>query len=410
MTRRVLVVDDDKAVRDALGQTLELADLEPVLAGSFIAAKDHITPDFDGVILSDIRMPGRDGFHLLTYAQEQDAELPVVLLTGEGDIPMAVRAMGQGAFDFLEKPCAPKDLLPILERALRTRSLVQENRALREQVQRGDPAARMLFGNSQAAEALRSRVRKIAQAGTDALIEGPHGSGISKVAEVVHLCSPRSKSPFVKRASRDLSPEDLTEVLESARGGSLFLDGAAFLPVETQLTLSEAMDHGTRARVLLGSADGLEAAVAGGALSSDLHFRLSGVVIRIPALSERREDIPVLFRHYVTQAAEQAGLEEPQVPPELVSDLMRRDWPGNARALMSEAMRFALGLSEEPSATSDLGLSEQMAQVEKSILEKALRRAGGRAVDAAEALKLPRKTFYDKLTRHGMRAEAFRAE
>ena len=131
MTNRVLLVDDDAAVREALGQTLELADLEPLTAGSFVEAKDHIGPGFDGVILSDIRMPGRDGFHLLDYAREADPDLPVILLTGEGDIPMAVRAMAAGAFDFLEKPCAPGDLVAVIERALRTRALVLENRRLK---------------------------------------------------------------------------------------------------------------------------------------------------------------------------------------------------------------------------------------------------------------------------------------
>ena len=117
MINAVLLVDDDAAVRAALAQTLDLADLEPITAGSFVAAKDHITRDFPGVVLSDIRMPGRDGFHLLSYAREIDKDLPVVLLTGEGDIPMAVSAMEQGAFDFLEKPCAPQDLVAVIGRA-----------------------------------------------------------------------------------------------------------------------------------------------------------------------------------------------------------------------------------------------------------------------------------------------------
>ncbi|PJE33671.1 sigma-54-dependent Fis family transcriptional regulator, partial [Pseudooceanicola lipolyticus] len=129
MSEPVLVVDDDAAVRDALAQTLDLAGLRPIPAGSFVAAKDHITRDFPGVVLSDIRMPGRDGFHLLTYAQKMDGELPVVLLTGEGDIPMAVAAMEQGAFDFLEKPCAPGDLMAVLQRALAARRAVLEARA-----------------------------------------------------------------------------------------------------------------------------------------------------------------------------------------------------------------------------------------------------------------------------------------
>ena len=124
MTGPVLVVEDDAAVREALGQTLELAGFQPRLASAFIVAKDHIEPDFDGVVLSDIRMPGRDGMHLLDYAQSVDADLPVILLTGEGDIPMAVSAMSRGAFDFLEKPCGNEVLIGAVTRAMRARRLV----------------------------------------------------------------------------------------------------------------------------------------------------------------------------------------------------------------------------------------------------------------------------------------------
>ncbi|MEO0863951.1 MAG: sigma-54-dependent Fis family transcriptional regulator, partial [Pseudomonadota bacterium] len=230
MTARVLLVDDDAAVRDALAQTLELADLVPVPAGSFVVAKDHIAADFDGVILSDIRMPGRDGFHLLAHAHKVDADLPVILLTGEGDIPMAVRAMREGAFGFLEKPCAPGDLLAVLERALKSRALVLENRRLRALVESGDPAARMLFGHSDLADGLRARVRRVAPLETEVLVTGPPGSGISKVAEVVHLSSLRSKAPFIKRAAADMDPDALARALDMAAGGSLFLDEVTRLP------------------------------------------------------------------------------------------------------------------------------------------------------------------------------------
>ena len=164
-----------------------------------MAAKDHIRADFPGVIVSDIRMPGRDGFHLLTYARDVDPELPVILLTGEGDIPMAVQAMGQGAFDFLEKPCAASDLLAVLERLLRSGRRFMEKRALKSELERGDPAARLLFGLSPQAEALRERVRNVAPTGAEVLVTGPPGSGVSKVAEVVHLMSPVAQGPFVKR-------------------------------------------------------------------------------------------------------------------------------------------------------------------------------------------------------------------
>lgn len=410
MMGKVLLVDDDAAVREALAQTLELADFTAVTAGSFVAAKDRITRDFDGVILSDIRMPGRDGFHLLKYAQGQDPDLPVILLTGEGDIPMAVEAMGQGAFDFLEKPCAPAALLAVLERALKTRALVLDNRRLRDLVRKGDPASRMIFGTSEISEALRNRVRRVAQTEGEVLVFGAPGTGISKVAEVIHLSSARSKAAFVKRAAAEMGSEALAAALEAAAGGSLFLDEITLLPAQTQLALIEALEGAPAARLMTGSTRDVEAAVREGRLHADLYYRLEVMPVRIPALSERPEDIPSMFRQYVDQAAEQAGLTRPEVTPQVVADLMARDWPGNARALMSAAMRFVMGVHEDAVAPdAALGLSEQMAQVEQSLLEAALRRADGQASAAAKALKLPRKTFYDKLARYGIRPEDFRS-
>jgi two-component system C4-dicarboxylate transport response regulator DctD len=410
MTRKVLLVDDDAAVRAALAQTLELADLEATPVGSFIEAKDHIAPGFEGVILSDIRMPGRDGFHLLSYTRGVDAELPVILLTGEGDIPMAVAAMGQGAFDFLEKPCAPKDLLTVIERALNTRALVLENRRLKQQLETGDPAARMLFGMSDLAEGLRQRVRSVARTQAEVLVSGAPGSGVSKVAEVVHLCSPLSKGPFGKYAASGMDAGRFERAAQDAAGGSLFLDEVAVLPMETQFALMGLMEQGGHPRLIFGSTQDLSRAVEAGQLHADLYYRLDAMQVRIPTLAERPEDIPVLFRQYVAQASEQAGLGAPEITPELLADLMARDWPGNARALMSVAMRFVLGLQEvdEKRDRGGLGLAEQMAQVERSLLSEALRRSGGRASAAAEALKLPRKTLYDKLAKHGLKPEDFR--
>ncbi|MDO6521046.1 sigma-54 dependent transcriptional regulator [Shimia thalassica] len=409
MTRRVLLVDDDIAVREALGQTLELADLDALTAGSFVEAKDQITPDFEGIIVSDIRMPGRDGFHLLSYAREMDADLPVILLTGEGDIPMAVSAMGKGAFDFLEKPCAPKELIAVIERALKTRALVLENRRLKAQLETGDPAARMLFGTSGLAEDLRSRVRSVARTRAEVLVSGLPGVGISKVAEVVHLCSPLSKGPFGKHAAVGMDSSRFAEAAHNATGGSLFLDEITTMPMETQFALLALMEQGDHPRLIFGSTADLARAVEQGLLHADLFYRLDAMQVRIPSLAERPEDIPVLFRQYVAQAAEQSGIKPPEIHSELLADLMARDWPGNARALMSVAMRFVLGLQDgDAQEVATLGLAEQMAQVERSLLQEALRRAEGRASAAAKALKLPRKTFYDKLAKHGVKPEDFR--
>ncbi|MGJ5618910.1 sigma-54-dependent transcriptional regulator [Sulfitobacter sp. MF3-043] len=408
MIRTVLLVDDDAAVREALAQTLELADIKALTAGSFVAAKDRITDKFEGVILSDMRMPGRDGFHLLEYARKQDPDLPVILLTGEGDIPMAVEAMGQGAFGFLEKPCAPAELLSVLERALKTRALVLDNRRLRRLVETGDPAARMLFGTSDLANALRKQVRLVAQTDGDVLVTGAPGAGVSKVAEVIHLSSGRSKAPFVKRAAAGLSPDALSEILSEAEGGSLFINEIGQLPAQLQLTLSEAVEGRTPVRLIAGSTQDLAAEVSAGRFNGDLYYRLEVLTVRIPSLAERPEDIPVMFRRYVDIAAEQSGQSAPEVTPQVVGGLMARDWPGNARALMSAAMRFVMGLPDEGEQDAALGLAEQMAHVEQSLLEAALRRAHGQASAAAEALKLPRKTFYDKLTRYGIKTEDFR--
>lgn len=407
MSGRVLVVDDDKPVREALGQTLELADLHPVLAGSYIEAKDHIAPEFDGVVISDIRMPGKDGFALLERVKEVDPELPVILLTGEGDIPMAVRGIASGAFDFLEKPCDPKALLAVIGKALTNRALVLENRRLKKQLTAGDAAARLLFGQSAVAERLRERARAVAPTGAEVLITGAPGSGTAKVAEVIHLLSGAATREFRKLSAAAATPEALTAAMQPARGGSLFIDEVAALSAAAQSALLDHLESKSRPRVLAGTYRELQAGAEQGTFNPDLFYKLDVMQVRIPSLRERPEDIPVLFRHYVDIACEQAGLPRPEIPPDLLARLMAQDWPGNARALMNTAMRFAMGLSERDDAR-DLGLAEQLAQVERSLLIEALQRHEGKATETARALQLPRKTFYDKLARYGLRAEDYR--
>ncbi|MEG3660402.1 sigma-54 dependent transcriptional regulator [Celeribacter halophilus] len=404
---RVLMVDDDSSVREALGQTLELADLRPTLAGSYIEAKDHITRDFAGVVISDIRMPGKDGFALLHYAQSVDAELPVILLTGEGDVPMAVRGISEGAFDFLEKPCAPSDLIAVVEKALKTRALVLENRRLKRQVEQGDAAARLLRGVSALAKRMREEARAVARSAADVLVTGEPGVGTAKMAEVVHLLSAGSMAPFLKYPASAMTEDSLAQAFATAKGGSVFLDEIAGLSSPAQFALLEELEPHDRPRLIAGTYADLSKEVAEGRFSPDLFYRLEAAVIRIPPLRERREDIPVLFRHYVSIACEQSDLPVPEITSDVISNLMAQDWPGNARSLMNAAMRFAMGLTDGE-AQEELGLAEQLAQVERSLLIAALQRHHGNATEAAKGLKLPRKTFYDKLARHGVKAEMYR--
>ncbi len=260
------------------------------------------------------------------------------------------------------------------------------------------------------AEVLRAHVRRVAQTQTEVLVTGAPGTGVSKVAEVIHLSSALSKGPFVKRASSGLDRAGLSAALEVARNGSLFIDEIAALPADSQIALIEALDGRGTTRVIAGSTADLTQASNLGQINADLFYRFQVMTVRIPSLAERPEDIPILFRHYVAQASEQAGLTAPDITPQVIAALLAQDWPGNARALMSAAMRFALGFREElaPTASNDLGLNDQMSQIEHSLLVAALQRAGGQASVAAQDLKLPRKTFYDKLAKHGIRAEAFR--
>jgi two-component system C4-dicarboxylate transport response regulator DctD len=171
--------------------------------------------------------------------------------------------------------------------------------------------------------------------------------------------------------------------------------------------LLDRLEGGLPVRVLAGTTRDLATEVSEGRFNADLYYRLDLMRVRIPSLRERKEDIPLLFRHYVAQACEQANLPEPPISADVLGRLMAQDWPGNARSLMNAAMRFAMGLGEAQEAEG-LGLVEQMAQVERSLLIEALRRQGGHATETAKALKLPRKTFYDKLARHGLRPEDYR--
>lgn len=408
MKLKVLLVDDDRAVRDALGQTLELADFGVIRAGTYIEAKDHIAADFPGIVVSDIRMPGKDGFAVLDLARRTDPELPVILLTGEGDIPMAVRGISGGAFDFLEKPCAPEDFLAVVGKAARTRALVLENRALRHEIRRGDAAARLLVGGSVLAEQMREAARAAARTAAEALISGPPGAGTAKMAEVIHLLSAAANRPFLKLPGAGLTPEAIDAAFDRAEGGTIFIDEVGTLSPAAQYHLLDRLDRNAATRVIAGTYVDLSHEVANGRFNADLFYKLDVVRVRIPALKERPEDIPVLFRHYVAVACEQANLPEPEITPEVISELMAQDWPGNARALMNAAMRFAMRLSDQAEARGELGLAEQLAQVEATLLADALRRHAGNATEAATALKLPRKTFYDKLARYGIRPDDFR--
>jgi two-component system, NtrC family, C4-dicarboxylate transport response regulator DctD len=434
----VRLIEDDAPLLAAQVQGLRLQGFATEAFEAPLPALAGLGPDYPGVVLSDVRLPGIDGLELAARIRALDPELPVILLTGHGDVAMAVQALKDGAYDFLTKPVGMAPLQATLRRALETRRLVLENRALRQQTVGGSDSDG-LIGQSPLITHLRDTVLRLAEAGVDALITGASGVGKEQLARAIHRQSPRRARPFVHVNCAALSPERFdTEFLglagqrgaqarslgriERANRGLLFLDEIDALPLDLQARLLDVIERGAvwplgadvprpvDLWVLASTRRDLAAEVAAGRFRADLYYRLSGVVLTLPPLRERREDVPLLFRHFALRIAARLGRRVPPLTLVQRAHLDSHDWPGNLRELDHYAERHVLDLTEpdprpEP-ATS--GLADLVAAYEAALLRDALRLHKGNATAAMARLQLPRKTFYDKLARHGIRSEDFR--
>lgn len=424
MTQKVLLVDDDKSVREALGQTLDLAGFEVVLAASFIEATDHIARDFSGVVITDVRMPGKDGFALLERTASIDPDIPVVLLTGEGDIPMAVHAINNGAFNFLEKPCPPKRLIEVATKACAARHMVLENRDFHRQKSRGDAASWQILGRSDTTSKLRAQLRTIASTGSDLLITGETGAGKELAARVVHELSGVA-GEFVAVNCGMLTGETTNAVLFGengvflrAHGGTLFLDEIGAMPFDLQATLlrvlqdrivtsPEGEPFQLSCRVIAATKEDLNRMLELGQFREDLFFRLDVARVRVPPLRERIEDVGGLFRIFLSEARGRMGLPPLDLDDAAFNALFSRQWRGNIRELQNHADRIAMGLSDAPTQVPT-GLNEQINLIEKQIISDCLKRNSGQVTQTCEELQIPRKTLYDRMKRHGIQPESFR--
>ena len=400
MSRRVLLVEDDAAVREALGQTLELGGFAPLQAASFIEARDHIAEGFDGVVVSDIRMPGKDGFDLLAHARAVDAELPVILLTGEGDIPTAVRGISEGAFDFLEKPCEPSHLLEVVEKACRNRALVLENRRLKRALDAAQREKIGFLGVSAAAVRLREAIRRAGQNESPVLISGETGAGRGHVARLIHDL----RAPGVALWRVDLLPPFSAADLPGG-DAPLLLCGPERLEAGDQLRLLAALRAAAPRGLYTTAGPDIEARLQDGRISDDLYYHLGLIRIHVPPLSERPEDIPIRFDKFLREEIDAGAVITDAEGRAAARGLAGLDWGGNLRALRAHAKRVAWGLTEDEARP---GLKAQLERVERGIIEDALRRQNGHATRAAEMLGLPRKTFYDRLHKLQIRPEDFR--
>lgn len=435
----VLLADDDDDLRRSTKQALDLAALQVEGLARAEPVLERITAGFGGVVITDIRMPDMDGLTLMNKIHEIDADIPVILITGHGDVPLAVRAMREGAHDFIEKPFSGVQLASIAARALEFRALVLENRRLRAVTGQADDLEARLIGRSEPMIALRRAIRTIGPSDADVLIVGATGTGKEIVARALHDLSSRAERPFIALTCSAL-PETLIESelfgheagafpgalrarmgkFDHARGGTILLDDIGAMPWDVQgkllrvieerviTPLGSNVQHPLDARFIATSRVPLEDEVDAGRFRADLLYRLNVVSLRVPPLFERVEDIPALFTRLLSEACLRHRMPARSASPALLAELARRDWPGNVRELRNAAERFALGvpLADHTTpgrmAAPDTSLADMMADHERKLLVDALIRHRGALRPVYESLGLSRKTLYDKLVRYGI--------
>ncbi|SFZ85519.1 two-component system, NtrC family, C4-dicarboxylate transport response regulator DctD [Devosia enhydra] len=404
---------------------------------SFTSARRAIAetdPDTVDCLVTDLRMPDIDGMGVLTHFRRIAPDLPVVLLTGHGDVSLAVAAMREGAHDFIEKPYDADLLVAVLDRAAERRNVGRELFRLRQRA--GDDALESrLVGLSPAMTALRRAVLQLANIDVDVLVTGETGTGKEVLARALHDFSRRAARPFVaincaaipeaifesemfghvKGAFTGAAGERIGK-FEYASGGTVFLDEIESMPLALQAKVLRILQErvveplGSNAarpidvRVIAASKVDLKAESEAGRFRPDLYFRLATVDLAIPPLRDRREDIPLLFSLFAAAAARRFGLGDgaPLVPP---ADLHAQSWPGNVRELKALAERTILGFGRpgDKAGKALPPLADRVARFEAAAIEAALREAKGSTAEAAERLGLPRRTLNEKIARYGLR-------
>ncbi|WP_428772757.1 sigma-54-dependent transcriptional regulator [Vibrio sp.] len=444
----VYFVDDESDIRLAIEQSFELEDIS---AQFFACAEDALLAIKQGgmpkVVVTDICLPGLSGENLLASVVHQDSDVPVILITGHGDISMAVTAMHNGAYDFIEKPFATDRLIDTVKRALEKRQLMLENQELKRSLKASQALGPRIIGNTPCIETLRDTISHIADTDADILLFGETGTGKELVARSLHEQSPRREKNFVA-VNCGAVPENLIESelyghekgaftgaeslrvgkFEFANGGTLFLDEIESMPMQAQIRLLRVLQEraiervGSNQllpldiRVIAATKVDLKQAAAEGTFRQDLYYRLNVVTLELPPLRQRKEDIAALFHHFLLVAASRYGKTAPAISNQDLQQLISHDWPGNVRELRNAAERFVLlgklaQLGESPVAPSLMqSLTDQVAEFEKSLIEQTLIACGGRIKDTMQQLQLARKTLYDKMQRYGLDKNNYKSD
>jgi two-component system, NtrC family, C4-dicarboxylate transport response regulator DctD len=436
-----MLIDDDDTLRAMLHQAFELEGMEIVVEADAINALKCIGNDYPGIVITDVRMPSMDGLTLFHKIRGIDPEIPVILMTGHGDIPMVIDAMRAGVFDFVTKPFSPDVLIASARRAMELRALVLENRVLRSAADAIDHE-NVLIGETPAMIKLRSIIRQLAQTDIDVLVQGETGTGKELVALLLHRRGKRRSKRFVAvncaaihsgigeaellgHAQGALSQYRWGQsgFIEQSDGGTLFLDEVCSLPMAMQGILLRVVEErevrpigssepkSINLRVVAATNIDLAAAVKQGNFRDDLYYRLNPIQLTIPPLRDRKADIPLLFSYFLNEASQQFRKAIPDMGRDVHVHLTTHHWPGNARELRSYAQRVLLGLDSDE-RVEDIGvklpLPDRVAQFEAMLIRQALTKVSGNIQEALEHLGIPRNTFYDKLKRYDIQPSDFR--
>ncbi|SDP17718.1 sigma-54-dependent transcriptional regulator [Desulforhopalus singaporensis] len=446
---KVLFIDDEKHIRQANRQTLELADLEVVCEDSAEKGIKLLDRDWPGIVVCDIRLPNMDGMQFLLELKKIDQDLPVILITGHGDVSTAVKAMRDGAYDFIEKPYSAERLIKTVRRGLEKRNLTLENRNLRRELELHSAPGPRIIGKTAVMEKLRSMIAQIADTGADVLVLGETGTGKELVARALHENSSRRVKNFVaincgavaesimeselfghQAGAFTDAREDRVGKFEHANGGTLLLDEIESMPMRVQINLLRVLQEraierlGSNKlipvdlRVVAASKIDLLDAAKKGTFREDLYYRLNVVCLQIPPLRERREDIPLLFHHFLLVAGHRYQLEVPTPTSDQINSLLSYSWPGNVRELRNFTERYVLlgkqfdwSLEKMLSGTESQqrrSLSQQVEQFEASLIEHALAATSGSLKEVMAVLDLPRKTLYDKMKKYNLKKSDYK--
>ncbi len=433
---KIAIVDDEQDMRLSISQWLALGGYDTETFASAEEALKALGPDYPGIVISDIKMPGMDGMQFLKKLMGSDSALPVIMMTGHGDVPMAVEAMRVGAFDFLEKPFNPDRMSELAKRASSARRLVLDNRALRRELSDGSQLMNKLIGASPVIARLREDILDLGQADGHVLIDGETGTGKTLVAHALHAVGSKAGRKFVliscgaleedalgKRLFGPMQPEDSQlPAIEEARGGTLVLEDIEALSGALQARLLGVInEQGTPAETRIIAISNLQEQdrTCEDALRPDLFFRLGALRITVPPLRQRGEDILSLFTRLSEQFAEEYGCDAPQVTAQEAAQLLQAPWPGNVRQLINVSERAVLQARRGGGTIASLLMSdhEEMQPVmttegkplkeyveafERMLIDNTMRRHKGSIASVMDELCLPRRTLNEKMAKYGL--------